>query len=467
MAYGPAGEVRTVGADGAVFTWDSATGRRLGAREAPGVTAAGGAAKAVPSPDGRWVLTYSRKPAGQYPEWAADLRDAITGETRQSWGVNGPVRSLVPVPGGPLLIGVVEESGVVGAMAWDTTTGRPVAGFGVSLDRARSRYAVSPDGSVFWVVDEERATGYDPTTGRERFAWKLADQDVLGRPVPKGGRRPGLVWGVAASPDGKTLAVAVGGEMYTDAAKRTHNLVLVEAATGKVLRRVPTAERPPTWLAFSPDGTRLAGAGGVGRGDAAAASAVPGGSGGDSPRVQPGQQAGGDRARQRGGGGVVGRRLTACVRQGERSGTARSPPHPRLAAEDGRAALEGPHPSRTLLVTHPGRRDGRRDRHHRWAVSEDHSRGHHGPSRRLGRVHPPQPGGLQGGRVCEPVALSGGVPPLRLTPREELEEHLPPPAVLQLLALHPGLGHQVLQDGVRLRGRHLGVRRGPRQPEER
>ncbi len=263
VAYGPAGEVRTVGADGAVFTWDAATGRRLGAREAPGVTAAVGPAKTVVSSDGRWALTYARKPAGQHPEWAADLRDAMTGETRQSWGLNGPVRVLVPVPGGPLLIGVVEVSGVVGALAWDTTTGRPVPGFGVSLDRARSRYAVSPDGSVFWVVDEERATGYDPATGRERFAWKLADQDVLGRPVPKAGPRPGLVWGVAASPDGKTLAVAVGGEMYTDAAKRTHNLVLVEAPTGKVLRRVPTAERPPTWLAFSPDGSRLAGAPGV------------------------------------------------------------------------------------------------------------------------------------------------------------------------------------------------------------
>ena len=58
---------------------------------------------------------------------------------------------------------------------------------------------------------DDSAVGIDLTTGRERFSWKPADHDVLGAPVPNDDRQPGLIRAAAASPDGKTLAISVGG----------------------------------------------------------------------------------------------------------------------------------------------------------------------------------------------------------------------------------------------------------------
>jgi WD40 repeat protein len=125
--------------------------------------------------------------------------------------------------------------------------------------QVRTRFAPAPDGRTLVVCDEESAVGYDLTIGRERFTWKLAEHNVLGRPPPAEVNRAGLVRAVAVSPDGKTLAVSVGGEAFIDVSKRTHNLVLVETETGKVIRRAATPETSAGWLVFSPDGRRLAG----------------------------------------------------------------------------------------------------------------------------------------------------------------------------------------------------------------
>ncbi len=166
---------------------------------------------------------------------------------------------MIPIPGGPLVAGLVQLPAGLDARVWDTTTGKVMPWFEAVLDPHRSRHTVTPDGKTFMVVDSGWVTGYDPATGRKRFAWKLADTDVLGRPGPKAEPASAPVWAVAAAPDGKTLAVAVAGPALADAAKRTDSLVLVEAETGKVIRRAATPETVPTRLVFSADGRWVAG----------------------------------------------------------------------------------------------------------------------------------------------------------------------------------------------------------------
>jgi RNA polymerase sigma factor (sigma-70 family) len=261
VTFDPAGaEVRAVGADGSGAAWDATTGTPRSRRDAPAaLPPAGEYASVLPSPDGRWLLAVARKPAGSSPPWVAELRDAATGARKHTWGVEGQVTELVPVPGGRYVAGLVETRGGFQLRVWDAATGEVRPGAYPVLLRGRHQWAVFPDGKTFAAVDAVAAEGYDLATARRRFLWPLADHGVLGRPLPDESQRYGLVQAVAASPDGKTLAVAVGGEWYLDAALRPHNLVLVEADTGRVIRRARTPETAPGWLAFSPDGKRIVG----------------------------------------------------------------------------------------------------------------------------------------------------------------------------------------------------------------
>jgi hypothetical protein len=192
--------------------------------------------------------------------WEATLWDAGTGERRFTGKVAGQVRELLPVPGGKLLVCRYTVDNVAGLQAWDAATGEVRSSIDRGFDPYRARYAVTPDGTSLVACDQESVAGYDLRTGRERFAWKPADRDVLGRAAPKGDRPvPDPVSAVAASPDGKTLAISVRGPAYVDVSKRTDSLVLVEAETGKVTRRAPTPETSSEWLVFSADGRWLAG----------------------------------------------------------------------------------------------------------------------------------------------------------------------------------------------------------------
>jgi WD40 repeat protein len=261
LSFDAAGaEVRAVGADGSAATYDAATGATRARRGSPvPLPAPGAALPVVASPDGRWVMTYALNPDGPFPPWGADLRDATTGARKYGFGVEGRVTRLAPISGGTLLAGLVEVPGGLDARVWDTATGKAMPWFGLLINRDRGRYTVSPDGSTFLVMDEGEAIGYDPATGRRRFSWKPADHDVLGVPPTPADQPWGKVRAVAVSPDGKTAAVAVGGDVFADAANRTDVIVLVEAQTGRVIRRVRNPETPTTWLVFSPDGRWVAG----------------------------------------------------------------------------------------------------------------------------------------------------------------------------------------------------------------
>ncbi|AWM40566.1 ECF RNA polymerase sigma factor SigE [Gemmata obscuriglobus] len=252
--------VRVSGADGSNATWDAGTGALVSRRASPiSLPPAGGAAPVVPSRDGRWVLTYALNERGALLPWRAELWDTTTGERKHSGGIGGRVKELISVPSGKHVAVLVESRIGRSVQVWDLAAGEVVPNDQPTIDMTKFQWAAFPDGKTLFLMNDERAVGYDVTTGQERFSWAVADHDVLGRPRPEQAPRPNLVRAVAVSPDEKTVAISIGGEARLDASKQTHNLVLVETRTGKVIRRLPTPETSAEWLVFSPDGKHVAG----------------------------------------------------------------------------------------------------------------------------------------------------------------------------------------------------------------
>ncbi|QEL18871.1 sigma-70 family RNA polymerase sigma factor [Limnoglobus roseus] len=259
IGYGPvAGAVRTLAADASTGDWDAASGKPRGRPGPPadGRDAAWGVAGTA---DGRWAVTSEQSPA-EPKAWIATLQDAWTGERKNTWPVTGPVKKLLTVPGGARLVAVIEDQNRRESVeSWDLATGRAVPIRTDLLNPMQHRYAVLGDGKTFALLDEGECTGYDLTTGRQRFVWKMPEGVVPLRPETPVEKRWSLIRAVAGSPDGKTLAIVVGGAARPDGAKRPPSLVVVEAETGRVVRRVATTDPTPAWLVFSPDGSRLAG----------------------------------------------------------------------------------------------------------------------------------------------------------------------------------------------------------------
>jgi WD40 repeat protein len=76
--------------------------------------------------------------------------------------------------------------------------------------------------------------------------------------MPLPGVLPGGVTALAFSPDRRTLALAVG-QFYPDLKRTTGHVVLVDVARSAERRTIPVPEHLVLSLAFSPDGTTLAG----------------------------------------------------------------------------------------------------------------------------------------------------------------------------------------------------------------
>jgi WD40 repeat protein len=259
ITFNPAGtEIRTVSRDGEVRTWDATKGNQRSYQTTfnPSVDKTDGSQY---SRDGRWVVSYRLNPEGPFPPWPATLWDAVAQKKKFDWGIDGRVTGLVEAPGGKLLVGYLESRSGYLIRVWDIATGEPKPGINRVFNLSRDRDAIFSDGKTVLMIDENLAEAFDLESGRLRFTWQLSDHDVLGQPLPKDDKRPGLVRAVAASSDGKTLAIAIGGPAFLDVTKRTDNLVLVEMETGKVIRRVKTPETHSEWLAFSPDGRWIVG----------------------------------------------------------------------------------------------------------------------------------------------------------------------------------------------------------------
>jgi WD40 repeat protein len=239
----PLGDGRTVATagDGAVLLWDLRTGRSRRVVEHANMLAT-----LRLLPDGRTLL-------GMDGDNTLLLWDAATGRE---------LRRLQPEKTAPGLLAVAPDGrtaalpGADGAAVLiDLPSGKEVGRLKGSDERCYGA-AFSPDGRTLTVCGSEHtATVWDLKSRRQVRQFEFAEAAEAGvrpkpRPVPVGGggRRGGLSYGAAPSPDGRLIAYG-SQEGY---------LALHEAASGKLLRAVPTGADGACFFAFTPDNRMLA-----------------------------------------------------------------------------------------------------------------------------------------------------------------------------------------------------------------
>ena len=125
VAFDAAGtEIRTAAADGSAATWDVRTGDRRTWMNPPAVERPKETGRMVPSPDGRWVMSYQVNPNGPIPAVAGDLvghdhrrAEVHLGHRRTGSGVG-------PSPGREVAGCRIDSTGGHYIQAWDTKTGQ-------------------------------------------------------------------------------------------------------------------------------------------------------------------------------------------------------------------------------------------------------------------------------------------------------------------------------------------------------
>ncbi len=228
LAISPDGKtLATASADRQVRAWNLATG---GLRFAP-ISVEGSGARLAFSPDGRMLATLPTVNPAVLPR----LWDAETG--RRKWEAGQPMANPSGLAFDPLGKFWVTASGQH-VWFWDLGPGRfaktlPTAVMAGSTIRS---LAYAPDGKLLAVgLEDGSVTTWDPAHLEEtRAVFRVAKAPVAA---------------IAFSPDGRTIAAAVGRVVH-----------LLDAATGAARRALKGPKRPITALAFSPDGSLVASA---------------------------------------------------------------------------------------------------------------------------------------------------------------------------------------------------------------
>jgi WD40 repeat protein/serine/threonine protein kinase len=226
--------------DTAPAVWDAVGGGQL-----PGPR--GGQGPVAYSPDGRWMATGC--PEGIRIWDAATCRESLTiaGVGRGNALRDGTVAALAFAKDGRL-VSAAPGPGDSRVQIWDPATGRELLTL-TGHERPVRSIAFSPDGT------RVAATGvHEDATGKfvgALYVWDAANGKLLFRVDVAGS---GI--GVAYSPDGRLLAT-------TGSANGGLAVVLWDAATGAPRKTFPWPASPSISVpVFSPDGKRLAAAGG-------------------------------------------------------------------------------------------------------------------------------------------------------------------------------------------------------------
>jgi WD40 repeat protein len=200
------------------------------------------------SPDGRKILIGQAEAGGVLTVWDAQSGELVRTVARPA----GVIRTVAWSPDGRLLAAGGSDTTVT---LWEATTGREMHTFKSHAEVVQS-VSFSPDSKTL-------VSGSSDKTLRLWDVGKGTEVWALSMPGPPAGAKPsrgipgagGKVFAVAFSPDGKTVA-AGGGDGFCEAGE----LVLWDAGTGKLQRRLLGADEQQVWsVAFSPDGKLLAG----------------------------------------------------------------------------------------------------------------------------------------------------------------------------------------------------------------
>lgn len=242
----------TAGGDKVVRLWDAAKGTQL--QEFRGHTAP--AYSVLFSPDGKTLVSgggYANYPDhGQTGYGELRFWDPETGKERTALQCHTwPVAHLAFTPDGKSLITGGYDN-LVKVWDWDGK-GHPQERLSFSVGQGQGIYgmALSPDGKTMVVATDGTVKLFEVGTGKER--------EVV---LEKSAYRDGWLWtSVAFAPDGMTVAAASpiqeweNGDKQFVVQRRSHAM-LWDVATGK-LRQQLEVDQPVSALAFAPDGMVL------------------------------------------------------------------------------------------------------------------------------------------------------------------------------------------------------------------
>jgi RNA polymerase sigma factor (sigma-70 family) len=239
--------------------WEVRTGRPLPTTAGSvGVvhTMSGAVGTLAASADGRWLAVAE--------DWRTDtLGRLLPTEVRVIERATGQVRHRLTLPFGRLTLspdgrflvcqGILEKA----TQVWDVVAGRQVFPIlGTGKVGGVDCLGFTPDGRMLTKDGDGVVRTWDAATGRDLAAWDLIAAGVLRRDSAD---QYELAAGPVLSPDGRTLACTIGfrrGDSYSFDGRG--DVLLLDLAAKRTLRRIAGLGRPTGRLAFSPDGKFLA-----------------------------------------------------------------------------------------------------------------------------------------------------------------------------------------------------------------
>jgi RNA polymerase sigma factor (sigma-70 family) len=261
LQFDPDGRSLLCGGDfAAPRRWEVRTGRPLPTPVASvgvihGMSGTQGTLSA--SADGRWLAVAENvpveNPGAPLPPAEVRVIERASGQVRHRLSL--PVGRLALSPDGRYLVaqGILEKA----TQVWDVAAGRQVfAVEGPGRPSAVQCLGFTPEGRLLTKGTDEVVRTWDPATGKELAAWDLYAAGVLRRFGPDHAEH---AWGAALAPDGRTAAFTLGQSNGPISGSATHgDVLLLDLAAKRTVRRVAGPGRPTGPFAFSPDGRLLA-----------------------------------------------------------------------------------------------------------------------------------------------------------------------------------------------------------------